>query len=106
KEAFYLRLFVEENKENNEYLLFMQQDLSAFELVMQSEESFEQFLQKDTFSTYKHLFPEIDAEGRFIKYITDHQVVDTEEQQLLSVESEDYLSEDGKYVYLGAKPYI
>lgn len=95
---FYISITLDSIDNNVKYLLFMSQDLTDYKVT--TEKEFETFVQTDTFQKYQNLFPAIDDSNVYLNSFDKQQVIDTNNRQLITIDSSDYLSEDGKYVYL------
>lgn len=106
-DAFYLNISENKNDDYHQYILFVKQDLTDYQLIEKSDAAFEQFMRTEQFSLYNHLFLPIDDEERYLSFYIDsqhqEQVIDTKSNTLVTIGGEDYLSEDGKYVYLSGK---
>lgn len=100
EDAFYLSISESENDELNRYLLFVKQDLSDYQIIEDEDGAFEEFMKTKYFTEYMSLFPSIDENGAYLNYYTHDQVIDVKNNTLITIDSEDYLSDDGKYVYL------
>lgn len=102
--SFYLKLGEDNHGEFDDYLLFVKQDLTDYQFIKGNEETFEQFMKTDEFSLYADLFPPNDGDARYVTLDIfqqyQQQVLDVKNKTFVEIEEGDYLSEDGKYVYL------
>lgn len=96
--SFYVSISLESSENSEKYLLFMTQDLTDYAVT--TEKEFEKFVQTDTFQKYQNLFPAIDESNTYLKSFNKQQLINTNSKQLITIDPADYLSEDGKYVYL------
>lgn len=105
-DAFYMTAYTKENGSVTSYLLFMTEDLTNYHLIKNEEASINQFMQTESFALYKDVFPVIDENERYLNYFESDQVLDTKNNELLTIDADDYLSDDGKYVYLNGKIHL
>ncbi|MDA1476874.1 hypothetical protein [Bacillus changyiensis] len=87
-----------EGSRNHTIELFMTQDLKNIETTMLNIEKLQETLSKGKLKDYYGLFP-IDKSGIYV-FFSNLFIVDSKTNQLKEIKNGDYLSEDGKYVYL------
>lgn len=106
-DAFYLYIIEDTADPSDHSVLFATQDLTDIQVIEETNEAFEQFMTTDEFSLYADLFPPLDDDERYLRFYTSSnhrdQVIDTKEKTLIEIGEEDFLSKDGKYVYLSGK---
>ncbi|MBA4538821.1 hypothetical protein H1Z61_17245 [Bacillus aquiflavi] len=100
----YLKNLNQEEKLNKSIALFIKQDLSRIVPTSTDPEAFNKTLASGELDEFHDLFSNVKSDHRFEKTFIYRFVYDRKDKQLKEIGEEDYLSEDGKYVYLnGAK---
>ncbi|NPC94651.1 hypothetical protein HOO54_21080 [Bacillus sp. WMMC1349] len=88
-----------EGSKNLTMQLFLTQDLKNIETTMLNKESLQETLSTGKLKDYYGLYPIVDKSGRYI-FLSNFFILDKKTNQLKEIKKGDYLSEDGKYVYL------
>ncbi|MBU8737570.1 hypothetical protein [Bacillus licheniformis] len=84
--------------------LFITQDLTNIESTVITREKLQNTLSKGKLKDYYDLFTKVDKSGRYLLLFFDDMILDKRTNQLIDIKKDDYLSKDGKYVYInGAK---
>ncbi|MEI3614240.1 hypothetical protein [Pseudogracilibacillus sp. SO30301A] len=81
--------------------VFMTHDLQNTFVSQTYTGEFPNNIVKGNLNLYENLFVKLDSEGRYIKAANSFGIADTVENELKSINEQDYLSEDNQYVYLG-----
>ncbi|MDY0405166.1 hypothetical protein P5G51_006900 [Virgibacillus sp. 179-BFC.A HS] len=80
--------------------LFIKQDLSDIVVTQLYPGKLDKALDKNNLILYKSLLTKLDADRYLVKSASGYRILDYKSQQLKSVDDNDYLSLDGKYVYI------
>ena len=83
--------------------LFIKQDLTDFVVTDLSWAEFQKTLSTGQLKEYLDLFPETDSKGEYLEIFEGYEVLNTETNKVIRIEKPDYLSKDGKYIYLNGK---
>ncbi|MDA1476872.1 hypothetical protein [Bacillus changyiensis] len=88
----------------NEYYLFLKQDFSKHQVV--KKEKLYPTIESGKLNDYLSVFPKVSEDGSYLK-LFDNYILEKKTNKVREVKNSDYLSVDGKYVYLnGAKEKI
>ncbi|MEC0762641.1 hypothetical protein P8898_09810 [Bacillus haynesii] len=95
--------FSMKNRINSTIGLFITQDLTNIESTVITKEKLQSTLSTGKLKDYYDLFTKVDKSGRDSLLFFDDMILDKRTNQLIDIKN-DYLSKDGKYVYInGAK---
>lgn len=92
-----------EDSLNKDLALFVEKDLSDSSIAKTHGEGLQDKLSQKELKKYYDLFPKADTKGRFLKLFNSYEVFDMKAGKTRNVDDNDYLSKDGKYVYLNGK---
>ncbi|UAC49679.1 hypothetical protein K6959_07745 [Bacillus aquiflavi] len=93
-------LEIDKEELNNYIALFIKQDLSRIVPTSTDPEAFNKTLASGELDEFHDLFSNVKSDHRFKKTFIYRFVYDRKDKQLKEIGEEDYLSEDGKYVYI------
>ena len=103
EEHFHIKLDnrdVDGDSDNRLISLFINQELSDVVSTKRNSKYFEETYSSGKLNKYEELFKEVDSQGRYLYELDSERIIDSEKRIIRFVEDTDYLSKDGKYVYL------
>ncbi|NPC94625.1 hypothetical protein HOO54_20945 [Bacillus sp. WMMC1349] len=83
--------------------LFITQDLSNIKTTVIAKEKLQKTLSTGKLKNFYNLLDKIDESGRYSLLFFDDMILDKKANQLKEIKKNDYLSEDGKYVYINGR---
>ncbi|WP_253907725.1 hypothetical protein [Bacillus sp. WMMC1349] len=86
--------------ELNEYYLFLKQDFSKHQIV--EEEKLNATIESGKLNDYLSVFPKVSKDGAYLK-LFDNYILEKKTNKVRKIKDTDYLSVDGKYVYINGK---
>ncbi|NPC94649.1 hypothetical protein HOO54_21065 [Bacillus sp. WMMC1349] len=94
-------IMIEVNGEASEsYYLFLKQDFSKHQFV--KKEEFYAAIQSGILNHYLSLFPKVTENGSYLK-LFDNYILEKKTNKVREIKNTDYLSVDGKYVYINER---
>lgn len=104
EEMALIRIRTLDSDDDFEALLLVDQDFSTVEVIDSREEELESFILSKDFSPYKELFMEREISDDLFHLIDIYNrpvnFYDDKEQEILTIDDDDVISEDREYVYL------
>lgn len=94
------------NNNSKDYMevgLFFKQDLSDVVVSKPFGSELEKSLQEGKFADFEDLFVELGSNGHLFKTALGHEIWNKEKKELIRIDEDDYLSEDGQFVYLDGR---
>ncbi|MCY8671558.1 hypothetical protein MOD83_10180 [Bacillus haynesii] len=82
------------------YYLFLKQDLSKYQMI--KEQDLNKDLESGKLTEYIPLFPKVSSEGAYVK-LFDRSILNTKTNKITKIKKTDYLSKDGRYVYIDGR---
>ncbi|MEC2075128.1 hypothetical protein [Metabacillus fastidiosus] len=82
--------------------LFIKQDLSDFKVSELTNEDLQAALDKGELDQYKAGLKKVNDSKRYA-FLFDDMIVDLEKNQIIEINENDYISNDGKYVYINGQ---
>lgn len=104
--ALVIQDFSMKESNNSTIGLFIKQDLTDIQTTIISPEKLPETLSSGKLEDYYDLFQKVDKQGRYL-FLFDDMILDKKTNELVDIKKNDYLSRDGKYVYInGAKDHL
>ncbi len=91
-------IFLENYSTGENYSIFALNDLTHTDVL--TLEEFRSGIEDAKLDHFTPLLTKVDKEGKFLQLFRLGQIFDTEKKEWISVKEADYLSEDGKHVYI------
>ncbi|MFT0801891.1 hypothetical protein VSK91_09275 [Bacillus swezeyi] len=105
--ALVIQDFSMKDRINSTIGLFITQNLTNIETTVITKEKLRETLSTGKLKDYYDLFTKIDKSGRYSLMFFDDMILDQKTNQLIGIKKDDYLSKNGKYVYIsGTKDTI
>ncbi|MGG3889454.1 hypothetical protein [Metabacillus fastidiosus] len=82
--------------------LFIKKDLSEIAVSEQFDEAIQKKLDTGDLDSFLNDFKKIDSKGRYV-FLYNWKIIDIETKKIVKIRNGDYLSEDGKYVYINGR---
>lgn len=80
--------------------IFFKADLSDYIATQTFTDEFAKDMSNENLKNYKDLLLKLDSNERYLKSVSSYGILDTKEKEVKTVDESDYLSKDGKYVYI------
>ncbi|MDA1476871.1 hypothetical protein [Bacillus changyiensis] len=103
KEDMLIQVIVHEKQEDGDvqiYYLFLKQDFSKHQIV--EEENLNTTIESGKLNDYLSVFPKVAENGSYLK-LFDNCILEKKTNKVRKIKKSDYLSVDGKYVYINGR---
>lgn len=97
--ALFIQDYSIEDPVNRTIGIFLTNDLQHIETTILNKDKLQQSVSSGKLKRFYDLFPKIASSERYL-LLFDHMIVDQKTNQLIDIKKDDYLSNDGKYVYV------